>query len=142
MSIRPFLVITPLALTLAACGGGEAGDASSAEGEALESVESVPMPDWLPEDFPVPDDFIAESDRQFGASTFMLRGRTAAPLEGLYEQYAEDLTAQGFEVRETPELVEQDLVFFNGNGWEDSTVRIIDSGTHRTLEIGLSRVPS
>ncbi len=90
----------------------------------------------------MPDDFVAESDRQFGASTYMLRGRTATPIEGLYEQYAEDLTAQGFEVRETPELVEEDLVFFNGNGWEDSTVRIIDSGDHRTLEIGLSRVPS
>ncbi|QLC22785.1 hypothetical protein HFP51_11700 [Parasphingopyxis sp. CP4] len=141
MTIRPFLVIAPIALTLAACGGGEAGESVDADSDA-QSAESIPMPDWLPEDFPVPDDFIAESDRQFGASTYMLRGRTATPLEGLYEQYAEDLTVQGFEVRQTPELVEQDLVFFNGNGWEDSTVRIIDSGDHRTLEIGLSRVPS
>jgi hypothetical protein len=141
MSIRPFLVIAPIALALVSCGGGEAGEAVGADSDA-QSVESIPMPDWLPADFPVPDDFIAESDRQFGASTFMLRGRTATPLEGLYEQYAEDLTVQGFEVRQTPELIEQDLVFFSGNGWEDSTVRIIDSGEHRTLEIGLSRVPS
>lgn len=141
MTIRPFLISAPLALTLAACGGGEAGDAAGAGGDA-EVADVVPMPDWLPADFPVPDDFVAESDRQFGASTYMLRGRTAAPLEGLYEQYAEDLTAQGYEVRQTPELVEQNLVYFGGNGWEDSTVRIIDSGTHRTLEIGLSRIPS
>ncbi len=141
MTIRPFLMIAPLALMLAACGGGEAGEAADASSDA-EGAAVVPMPDWLPADFPVPDDFVAESDRQFGASTYMLRGRTATPLEGLYEQYAEDLTAQGYEVRETPELIEQDLVFFSGNGWEDSTVRIIDSGEHRTLEIGLSRVPS
>ena len=136
MTNRLFLVIAPLALTLAACGTGDAGDTAGAD-----VADVVPMPDWLPADFPVPDDFVAESDRQFGASTYMLRGRTATPLEGLYEQYAEDLTAQGYEVRQTPELIEQDLVFFSGNGWEDSTVRIIDSGTHRTLEIGLSRVP-
>ncbi len=52
MSIRRFSMIAPLALTLAACGGGEAGETASVEGDAAESAESVPMPDWLPADFP------------------------------------------------------------------------------------------
>lgn len=142
MSNRPLILIAPVALALAACGGG-GDDASSADASGSDAAEEViAIPDWLPADFPLPDDFVAESDRRFGASTYMLRGNTAAPMEGLYAQYVEDLSAQGFEVRETPELEEQDLVFFSGNGWEDSTVRIIDSGDRRTLEIGLSRIPS
>ncbi|MEM8696350.1 MAG: hypothetical protein AAGE05_10055 [Pseudomonadota bacterium] len=141
MILRPFILAIPLAIGLVACGDGETGGAASADAEAGGANGVMAMPDWFPADFPLPDDFEPESDRQFGASTFMLRGTTAAPLEGLYETLANDLGAAGFQILDRPELVEQDLVYFNGNGWEDSTIRIVDSGDRRTLEISLSRMP-
>ncbi len=149
MTFRASTLAMTLSLALVACGGGEdmaATDGGVDEGagmgadsgEVVDTASATDMPEWVPAGFPLPGDFSVVGTQDIGQYTHVLDGTTDEPLDGLYESLSEDLSSAGYEVRDSEDYAEQDLVYFDGQGCSDCTIRIVDAGPARTMRISMT----
>lgn len=146
MSRRSPIAAIALCMALAGCSDSDADaiEAGSTQGDPIAAMDvtqsraAQSLPEWLPADFPLPEDFSVESAQEIGQNTKVLNGSTDAPLDGLYESLSADLENAGYQVRNGEDYADQDLVYFEGKGCEDCTIRITDAGLSRTMQISLS----
>lgn len=102
-------------------------------------VSPIEMPDWMPANLTLPDDFVPVEQRAIGTKTFLLRGITQQPSDKLYDSLSAALQEAGYEVRSGDDYRNENLVYFSGNGYEDSSVKIRPGPADTLLEIGLSK---
>ncbi|MEM7779723.1 MAG: hypothetical protein AAF697_04925 [Pseudomonadota bacterium] len=102
-------------------------------------VSPIDMPGWFPESITLPDDFVAVEAREIGTRSAVLRGVTAAPMEGLYDTLSADLEAAGYSVRKSDGLRADNLIYFGGQGYEDSGIRLRPGPDDVLLDITLAR---
>ncbi|PEQ14274.1 hypothetical protein B2G71_01315 [Novosphingobium sp. PC22D] len=150
-----------LGLALVA-GCGESPDTATGQGDSLPAAEPVAgsdgrtydladygyidgqevtpigMPGWMPAEISLPGDFVPLEERSLGTRTHLLRGVTQEPGDGLYDSLSADLREAGFEVRDGEGYRADNLVYFSGNGYEDSKIDIRPGDNDTLLEISLS----
>lgn len=102
-------------------------------------VSPIAMPGWLPDGFPLPDDFVALDERSIGTRTRIMRGVTDQSGDGLFDSISQNLQSAGYEVRDGESYRADNLVYFSGKGYEDSTIRIRPGDGGSLLEISLSK---
>lgn len=160
MKIAKFVCFGLVVALTAAC-GSEAEDSGStamiaqdiatASGDTINlddygfiggtQLTPVSMPGWFPQSITLPDDFVTYEARQMGTSAAIVRGLTNEPADSLFDSLSAALREQGFEVRDGEGYRADNLVYFAGNGYEDSTIRIRPGPTDTMLDIGLVSAP-
>lgn len=126
------------------------GDADATAGQTVNladygfldggEISPIDTPEWMPEDLALPSDFVPVEERAIGTRTFLLRGVTQQPSEGLFENLSAGLRDAGYEVREGDGYRADNLVYFSGKGYEDSTIKIVRGESDTLLEISLGKV--
>lgn len=106
------------------------------EGQRVE--ERVAMPDWMPNDIWLPEDFEATQVQKIGTRTYILRGITTADTEMLLDTFPSKLKEAGYDTLDREDLKDQNLVQFDEKGLDTSLIRIRDDGDRRELQISLS----
>ena len=145
---------------LAGCGGSqeapladdvEASDAPASSAQTInlddygfigeQMVSPIAKPDWLPDSLALPDDTVAVYARTVMPGRQQFYGITKQPADGLFDTLAKGLRDNGYEVRDDDYYRSENLVYFGGNGYEDSTIRIRPGPDDTLLDIGLVDAP-
>lgn len=99
--------------------------------------ERVPLPDWLPTDIYLPEDFEATQVLPMPNGLHLLRGISQTSPEDLIHLYIQSLSTAGYEVVDRPGQQAKGVVQFRGKTLSDSIIRIRDDSDRRELQISL-----
>jgi len=131
---------------LSACGGADdagsadAGDTAMATEPMIEAPDYVGMPDWMPGNIYLPDDFTVTGSREIGTRNFLLDGTSAMSQEELLSTYRSQLEAAGYDVTPLDRMPPgEPTVQFKGNGLEAAGVAVSDTGDMREIRINFAR---
>ena len=86
--------------------------------------ERVPLPDWLPSDIYLPEDFEATQVLRLPNGLHLLRGISQASAEDLTGRYIQSLAEAGYEVVDRPEQQAKSVVQVRGKTLSDSIIRV------------------
>lgn len=152
LNILRMVAVGAFAISLAACGGnaGQASNDTPTEPAAAAGEENtyagnrvedrIPVPDWLPSDIYLPDDYEATQAVDIGTGNYTLRGISQLSQAELLEAYQTELASSGYNVRPPRDAdADEPFLVFGGNGVSAGGVRIRDDGDRREIQMNFTK---